>query len=270
MIMPHLNENANKQELSETANDVILRLDYLAGFIELLDNSKFIRFGDSWVYPEVLKAQKPLGFFTDEKAHLTHLSLPEQIVLQDSMANSLGFRPRLGSFKENFELAYSKDGKMYLEKVLNNFFIFTYELIGKSKSFTEVREVKNAMFIDKDEQMPDQVFTDEDYQNINLNCPASADKRLFQTRYAVGPIVQEEAPTNEGYFEDFKVIPTNKDIRQSGRGYCYPSNYDTDCFSAVQCFWFEKHNVLALHATEPLNRNFGVCIPIWTDENPKK
>ncbi len=268
--MPSHIEHTEEQELNETANNVLLRIDYLAGYVEPLDNSKFIRFGDSWVYPNVLTAQRALGFFTDEKTHLTHLNFPEQIVLQESLTNRLGLKMRLGSFKENFELAFSKEGQTYLERVLSKFFIYTSELIAKNKCFTEVRQVSNAMFIDKNEQTPDEIFTDFDYNILEHGCMSSENKKLFQTRYAVGQKIQDDAPTKEGYFEDFKVIPVDKDIKMSGKGYFYPSSYDKNCFSAVQCFWFDKRKVIALHATEPLNRAFGVCIPIWTDENPKK
>jgi len=55
-------EPTQEQEENEKAEDVQLRIDYIAGFVQPPDNSKFIQFGNAWVYPEAIKARKQLGF----------------------------------------------------------------------------------------------------------------------------------------------------------------------------------------------------------------
>lgn len=266
----HCEDSPGGQEKAETADELRLRIDFIAGFIQSLDNTKFTRFGDSWVYPEPLKAQKPLGYFTDKKDVLVHMDLPEQVLLQESLADKFGFKPRLGSLKENFQLALSKESTDYRNGVLEKYFVFTGELAKKDDTEVGVRRVVGVEFLDKTlDDMPDEFLADSEGNEFPAKAGCSGN-RLFQVKYRVAAKLEESLPGQEGFFSDFRVIPTDKDLAPSGMGHYFSSHVNAEGFSALQCFWVGQKNVFGVYASEPLCRSSGIAIPIWTDENPTK
>ena len=153
---------------------------------------------------------------------------------------------------------------------MDKFFIFTGELGKKRNNVAEVRKVIGTKFVDKlDPSLADQILVDTKDKEISTS-QIYRGKKLFQTKYVVGQKLQSGLPMQDGYFENFKIIPADKDLKLAGRGYFYQSYFDNEGFSAVQCFWFDKQKVFGVHAYEPLCRSNRISLPIWTDENPKK
>jgi hypothetical protein len=254
------------QELNETAEEFRLRMDYLAGFVKELETSRFVQLGNVWVYPEPLQTQRALGFFTDEKKVLVHLNFPEQFILLESLVEKFGFKPRFGSLEENFAAAYTREAAGYRDRVLEGFFVFTGELAVKTAVEAEVRKVAGVKIVDKNvADAPDQVIV-----NVKRKPHGVAGTRRLQVEYVVDKTVTRILPEEEGFFEDFKVVPSHADLKLSGKGYVYKSFFDAEGFAAYQCFWFNKKKVFGVHACEPLTRSNGVAVPVWTSENPKK
>lgn len=257
--------------------DIISKLDKIANNIIPLNNSRFAhleyqvqdKLKEFWVYPEPLRISEEFGVYAEE-GKVSNLNFPETNHLLKLLEDKIGINPRLGSLKENFNVAYSRYAREYKNKVLKPYQVYTENLIKKNDHGVDIRRVLGTKFVDKETlHLSPQILFDEEEKEILPERPLT-DEKIVQTQYKVGPILQKEMMTDQGYFDNFKVIPANIDMRSRGLGCWAGSSFDKENLSVAECNWNCGEEVFNADSTSPLRRYSFVVLPIWTDQNPKK
>ncbi len=224
----------------------------------------FAQIGDSSAYSTPLRASREFSAngrdYVNKDGVIVNLNPPEQVLLLQLLSKKLGLPLRHGYLKEQLEAACSPQGQAYKQNVLAPLWVYTGEMIAKSDDERKIGRVKDVGILPSDDHA---IFEGKGFE---------ANTELVVVRYNLGPIIQTEIPTKEGYFDQISgVIPVNGELKsRKGRGYWNGIYFDKG-LSAVGCYWDSVVRRLFANADRPLIRlsfgevGVGGALGTWTE-----
>lgn len=250
-------------------------LSRLAEMTEPLEDSRFKRIGNAWVYFQPLAIDRKyredeidfIDFFTRDLGALTRFNLPEQIMLQDMIRERTGRKIRHGSFEENFNAICSKETAEYVENVLKGHHVFTGELGRKGEPVRMIKGINKKLDAEVPVEETQILVFDDGLEIYPEEVPM---KKTTQIQYVIDRSLSRRLPSKSGYFDSFKVLPADEDLKDKGQHKWLGTNYDKNNLSAVLCCGYEGEGKFMGATTTPLFRDYNIVIPVWTDEAPKK
>ncbi len=228
------------------------------------NKSDFSRVGSSYVNAYPLKASGKFNAngrdYVNKGDVIVRLNLPEQVMLLHLLSEKYGIQLRHGRLREQLEAAYSPDGQAYKKNVLVPLWVYTGEMIRKTKDGEKIGKVNDVEFLP--------AGIPSDYAVFKGETPKQT-SGLTVVRYNLEPSTQTLVPTQTGYFSQFKGdIPTDSELKRDkgkdGRGSWNVKYFEND-LSAVGCYWYSDELGLYADAFRPLGRvDYGV-LGTWTD-----
>jgi len=252
-------------------NSTFELLDALTDNLAPIDHSRFISFGNAYIYPEPLRCSKQIVYRGDEYVDfdtqtIVHLNLPEQLHLYQRMADKHGIKARHGTMKENLEAARSDITKEYKEKVLR-FWLYNGEIIRR---FGKTYEVSRALGIEYREMKSVDIMCEREGSLLEIEGVSINQVPVIK----LGQTLQTAIPTIEGFYSEFSgAIPVDKELgprnekSRGGFGHVY---FDKNGLSAVGSLWDSGVDTFSSYAYEPMRGVRDAGMGLWTDENPKK
>ncbi len=250
-------------------------VEALAENVVPLVKSKFNVVDGASVYAEPLKSKREVLARDSGIGHVHHVSmygavvslnLSQQIMLLQLLSERFKIPLRHGSLKENFDAAYSRNGRVYKNNVLGPYWVFTREMVRRFDKEYAVGRVESVEYVEHiSGGVPHNhiVFRGEKKQQPS---------RTTVIRYNLGLVHQKEIPKQRGYFDEFEgIIPIWEITKEKnkGKGYWIGTDLDTDFdengLSAVGCSWIREDKTLRVFLNEPLYSNSGGALGIWTD-----
>lgn len=228
------------------------------------DNTDFSKVGSSYVNAYPLRASG--GFNANDRDYvnkdgvIVRLNLPEQVMLFYLLSKKYGIQLRHGSLRDQLESAYSPGGQVYKKNVLVPSWVYTGEMIRKTKDGEKIGKVDDVEFLPVGVSGDHAVFKGETPKQTS---------GLTVVRYNLEPSSQIRVPTGTGYFNQFKgAIPEDDELKRDkgkdGRGYWNGKYFEND-LSAVGCVWGSDERGLYAYANRPLDRIGGGVLGTWTD-----